>query len=78
MSSLLTILNAFAFSFMLTSTVLNWWSYRQYRKLNMLLLDICVKAWMIRHGPIWQPWADYTQQDLKVIPVKRGHQADQD
>lgn len=35
----------------------NLWLLRRLRRLDKLLSDLCVAAFMARHAPIWQAWA---------------------
>jgi len=73
-------LSLFVWSFCLaagfTLVWLNWRAWRRQRQLNALLTDLCVRAFMLRHAPIWQPWSEMTGLDLKIVPVKREAKRD--
>ena len=45
---------------------------RRWRRLNSLLGAICIKAWTLRHAPIWVPWLAMRGLELHVMPVPIG------
>lgn len=39
---------------------------RRWRRINDLLQQICVKAWVMRHAPIWIPWCNVRGLEWEV------------
>lgn len=65
-----------AIVFNLTMAINNVREMRRWQRLNDLLQAICIKAWVLRHGPIWVPWLAMRGLQLHVTPVPIGAEED--
>lgn len=61
----------FVSMFSFTLLVLQWRVARQTRRLNQLLSDMCLQAWMLRHAPIWVPWQEMMGVKLRIVVTDR-------
>lgn len=60
------ILWGFSLGLLTVLQVLNWLQYRRWCRLNRLLDELCIDAWMMRHLPIWQAWSRMTGLNFKI------------
>lgn len=61
-----------AIIFNLAMAVNNVREMRRWRRLNLVLQQICIHAWTLKHAPIWVPWLAMRGYELHVTPVPIG------
>lgn len=64
---IITSVSVFAAVFCVVVSVLSWRSYRQWRRLNDLLLELCVHAFMMRHAAVWVPWQKALGFRIRIV-----------
>lgn len=67
------VLLAFAVAFNVSMALLSWWAWRQYRRMDFLLLDCVAMSWAMHHVPTYAAWAKTLGRDLELEVSVRPH-----